>query len=62
MQYSWNEFKKLPSNENLSLESIWIKYNDMIYHYGIYNNSGKKYQDDTINSYVETDYVEDYFI
>jgi hypothetical protein len=69
VDYSWKEFKNLPNNENLSLESLWIRYNDMIYEYGMYNtnshasynSSGKKKKDDTINLYVEDDYVENYF-
>lgn len=68
MDYSWNEFKNLQSNKDLTLESLWIRYNDMIYEYGMYNtnshipyNSGGKKKDDTINLYVEDDYVENYF-
>jgi len=60
MNYTWNEFKSLQRNEYLSLESTWIMYNDIIYSYNI-SSGGKKHQNDTINLYVETDYVENYF-
>jgi hypothetical protein len=65
VDYSWNEFKSLPNNKDLTLESLWIRYNDMLYKYGMYNTNSrsgrKKQNNDTINSFVDDDYVEDYF-
>jgi len=58
--YSFEIFKNLRENKELSFENVWMKYNDMVdmeYHEMMLNLS---LLNNTINSFVEDDVVEDF--
>jgi hypothetical protein len=70
---TWQAFyEKHKSNTNENIQSLWMKYNRMIYENSIYSSSAAaagagagggsgNRRDPSENLYVENDYIDDYF-
>lgn len=63
---TWIQFyENNKNNFNENYQSLWMKYNEMVYVHSLYSgNSGGRQKiqnnNDTINNYVVDDYVIDY--
>ncbi len=58
---TWLQFYESNKNNlNENNQTLWMKYNDILYIYNINSGGRNKIQNNTINNYVEDDYVIDY--
>jgi len=64
MFYEFKRFRELPENKELTFESVWVRYNDLadMEHHELSRSMGGYNYDNTLNEFVENDFVEDFIV